>query len=344
MQKVLITGGLGFIGSHTCVTLLKNNFNLVVIDNLINSKEITLEKIKSILGEKYKDKIEFFKGDIKDIKFIEEVFNNFSNEQFPIKSVIHFAGLKSVAESVDHPLKYWETNVYGSINLLKTMEKFDCRNFVFSSSATIYGNYGMRKIPEDALINPVNPYGNTKYTVEKILKNLFVSQPNKWRIANLRYFNPVGAHPSGILGENPKQYPNNLLPLILKVAYGEQTNLKVYGDDWPTHDGTCIRDYIHIMDLAEGHLAALVNLIEGESKIVNFNLGTGKGTSVLELIKIFELVNSCKIPYEIVSRRDGDVPSLVADSNKARKVLNWAPKRTVEQVCADSFKFRKFNY
>ena len=343
MKKVLITGGLGFIGSHTCVALLENDYELVIVDNLSNSNKNVIEKIKLIVGESRKKRIKFFEGDIRNICFIENIFKQSLKIQAQISAVIHFAGLKSVAESVYYPLKYWETNVGGSINLLKVMEKFNCRSIVFSSSATIYGNYGMQQIPEDAEINPTNPYGQTKYTVEKILSNLFISQPSKWRIASLRYFNPVGAHPTGLIGESPKQYPNNLLPIILKVASGEQKFLKIYGNNWPTHDGTCIRDYIHVMDLAEGHLAALSYLIEDKPKLINLNLGTGKGTTVLELIKIFEKVNCLELPREIVNRRDGDVASLVANSKNANKFLNWYPKRSLQEVCNDSYNFHKLN-
>lgn len=343
MQKILVTGGLGFIGSHTCVTLLQNEFDVVIVDNLSNSNKNVLEKIKFIVGKDKKEKIDFLEGDINDIYFLEKVFYQSLKQKHPITSVIHFAGRKSVAESVQYPLEYWNTNIGGSINLLKIMDKFNCRNFVFSSSATIYGDYGIIQIPESAEINPINPYGHTKYTLEKILNHLFLSQPKKWRIANLRYFNPVGAHPTGLIGENPKEYPNNLLPIILKVASGEQQLLKIYGNDWPTHDGTCIRDYIHVMDLAEGHIKALIKLKEGKSKIISLNLGTGVGTSVLELIKIFEKVNSCKIASEIVSRRNGDVASLVANSQKAKEYLKWIPKRSLEEVCSDSFKFHKLN-
>ncbi len=343
MEKVLITGGLGFIGSHTCVALLENDYELVIVDNLSNSNKNVIEKIKLIVGESRKKRIKFFEGDIKNISFIENIFKQSIKNQAQISAVIHFAGLKSVAESVYYPLKYWETNVGGSINLLKVMENFNCRSIVFSSSATIYGNYGMQQISEDAEIDPTNPYGQTKYAVEKILSNLFISQPSKWRIASLRYFNPVGAHPTGLIGESPKQYPNNLLPIILKVASGEQKLLKIYGNNWPTHDGTCIRDYIHVMDLAEGHLAALSYLIKDKPKLINLNLGTGKGTTVLELIKIFEKVNCLELPREIVNRRDGDVASLVANSKNANKLLNWYPKRSLQEVCNDSYNFHKLN-
>ena len=343
MQKVLVTGGLGFIGSHTCISLLRENFKLLIIDNLSNSEKDTLKKIKTIVGKEKHKMIEFYEGDIKDKKFLDDVFYKSNKSKDKIESVIHFAGLKSVSESVSNPIKYWNTNVGGSINLLKTMIKYDCRNIVFSSSATIYGNYGLDSIPEEATINPINPYGQTKYTVEKILDNLFLSDSKNWRIANLRYFNPVGAHTSGLIGEKPKGYPNNLLPIILKVATKKQKSLKLYGNNWPTFDGTCIRDYIHIMDLAEGHLAALLHLIKGESKIINLNLGTGKGTSVLELVGIFEKVNKCSLPLEIVGRREGDVASLVANPRKALKVLNWSPKKTLEEVCVDCYKWALLN-
>ena len=230
MQKVLITGGLGFIGSHTCVTLLNKDFELVVIDNLSNSSVNILKKIKLIVGREKAKFIDFYKGDINNIKFLESIFTNSSNGKKEIRSVIHFAGLKSVSESVNSPIRYWETNVSGTINLLKIMKKYNCKTLVFSSSATIYGDYGLNSIPEEATIKPINPYGQTKYTVEKILENLFSSESKEWRIANLRYFNPVGAHPSGLIGEKPKGKPNNLLPIIIKVATNNQNHLKVFGN------------------------------------------------------------------------------------------------------------------
>tara|TARA_Y100000589_G_C27114837_1_gene613786 strand:- start:282 stop:1325 length:1044 start_codon:yes stop_codon:yes gene_type:complete len=341
MHKVLVTGGLGFIGSHTCVTLLENDFKIIIVDNLSNSTLKVLEQIKKIVGQEKGNFINFYKGDIKNNEFLESIFYKELEDKFNIQSVIHFAGLKSVSESVRDPLKYWDNNVGGSINLLKVMAKYNCYNFVFSSSATIYGDYGLDPIPEDAQIKPTNPYGQTKYTVEKILENIYTSNPKKWKIANLRYFNPVGAHYTGFIGEEPKGIPNNLLPIIIKVATKEQHLLKVFGDNWPTYDGTCIRDYIHVMDLAEGHISALLNLMNNESKIINLNLGTGIGTSVIDLIKIFEKVNCCQLPFEITERRDGDVASLVADPQKANKFLDWYPKRTLEQVCIDSYNWIK---
>ena len=260
-----------------------------------------------------------------------------------IESVIHFAGLKSVFDSVINPIKYWDTNVSGTINLLKIMQKYSCKNIVFSSSATVYKFKEIGKFNENDICAPVNPYGNTKLTIEKILKDVDKSEPNKWRIASLRYFNPIGAHQSGLIGEDPLQTPNNIFPRITGVANGKLDLIKIFGSDWPTEDGTCIRDYIHVMDVAEGHLLVLNYLLRENPQFLTLNLGTGRGISVLELISTFEKVNKVKIPFIFDKRRVGDNASLVADNSLAKSILNWTPKRNIEDMCKDGWNWRLKN-
>ena len=262
----------------------------------------------------------------------------------PIEGVIHLAGLKSVEESTQKPLKYWDYNLKGTINLLKMMEEYSCTNLVFSSSATVYGNKKDNiLINENSLINPTNTYGYTKATIERILEDLSKIKNQKWRIASLRYFNPVGAHYSGLIGENPLDIPNNIFPIIIKVAAGLIDELKIFGNDWDTPDGTGIRDYIHVMDLAEGHLISLEKILNNKFKFIKLNLGTAKGTSVLELIKTFEKVNKVKVPYKYCLKRDGDVAYSVADNSLAKSILNWRPKRNLEEMCRDSWNWYKHN-
>ena len=345
MKKILVTGGAGFIGSHTCLLLLVNNFKVVVIDSFQNSSIKALENIKILSNKtnpKYKENLEILYGNINDFRSLYQLFKNIYLKG-KIDAVIHFAGLKAVSESINNPLDYWDSNVNGSINLLKIMDEFKCYNLIFSSSATIYSSNNIIPLKEDSLLGPVNPYGNTKYTVEKILEDLFKSAPEKWRICNLRYFNPIGAHPSGIIGENPSGLPNNIFPLVLNAAYDNSNQFKIFGNDWGTSDGTCIRDYIHVMDLADGHMTTLNHLFSNPSQFININLGTGKGTSVLELIKTFQLVNNIKINYEFSKRRPGDLPEIVADNKKAIEVLNWFPKRNIKNMCRDGWKWKCLN-
>ena len=342
-KTILITGGCGYIGSHTCYVLLKNGFDVIVIDSLQNSSKTSLDNVLKILkneGIDSANKLKFFHGDIRDPNFISEVF---SAANQIISGVIHFAGLKAVGESNKKPLDYWDVNVCGAVNLLKVMKNFNCSNFVFSSSASVYGNSDNKNFSEESEINPINPYGNTKATVEKILSNLFDSDKTSWNIICLRYFNPIGAHCSGLIGEDPRNYPNNLFPFITQVAVGRKKELKIFGKDWPTKDGTCIRDYIHVMDLAEGHLAAIKYLFENECKIEFLNLGTGIGTSVLELMNTFEKVNRCQIPHLISQRREGDKDVLIARNDRAKKILDWHPHRTIEDACKDGWKWQKNN-
>ena len=343
-MSILVTGGTGFIGSHTSLLLLEKGFNLYIIDSEINSSKNVLKKISSILkfsDEDFSEKINFFKGDLRNISFIEKVFKSAITKNEPIQAVFHFAGLKSVYESNKYPFKYWENNFVGTLNLLKTMEFNSCRTLIFSSSATIYKSVKKEKIKESNLIGPINTYGETKSTIEKLLHAAFKSQPNKWKIANLRYFNPIGAHFSGQIGEEPKGVPNNIFPIILKVAKKEQKILKIFGNDWDTEDGTCVRDYIHIMDLAEGHISAFEFLTKSNPKIISLNLGTGQGHSVLGLINTFKKVNEVNIPYEYTSRREGDNEFVVADNSLAVSVLGWQPKYSIEDMCKDGWKWAK---
>ncbi len=343
MNRILITGGAGFIGSHTASLLLENGYDLIIIDSLINTSKLFLKKIRILfkkIDEKYEERVKFIKCDTRDINKLNAVFKESANEGKPINSVIHFAGLKSVSESVHNPLKYWDANVTGSINLFKIMELYDCKTIVFSSSATVYG-ISNDFLTEDSYIKPHNAYGQTKFTIEKILNTLYQSDKENWKILNLRYFNPIGAHESGLIGEFPHNIPSNLFPYITQVAMGKRSSLKVYGRDWPTKDGTGVRDYIHIMDLAEGHLSGLRYLDSQNGIFINLNLGTSIGTSVLELIRTFEKVNKCKIPYDIADRRAGDVATIIADNKKAINLLNWYPHRNIEKMCIDGWLWQK---
>ena len=345
MKTILVTGGTGFIGSHTCVTMIENGFKVIIVDSNINSSPKVITKIKQIFKEEelHKDQIIFEKGDIRDEIFLKDVFQNAIKRNNPIEAVIHFAGLKSVEESVSEPLRYWEYNVFGSICLFKVMQSFACKTIVFSSSATVYGDTKENPISESSFINPKNPYGKTKATVENILESIFKSSNQTWRIINLRYFNPIGAHESGKIGENPLNKPNNLFPLICRVAKGEYKKLNIYGNNWPTKDGTCIRDYIHIMDLAEAHFFAIKYLLEIDFQFLNLNVGTGIGTSVLEIIETFKATNNCKVPFLNSSKRPGDVPILVAKNELAISSLNWKPKRNIEAMCRDGWEWHKNN-
>ena len=347
MKKILVTGGVGFIGSHVTIALLERNYNVVIADSFLNSsKEFYLRMIGLInsINPLLKKNLKLYEGDIRNSKFLEKIFCDSKKEDKLIDGVIHLAGLKAVKESVINPLLYWDLNLNGSIKLLEAMNKFDCYYLIFSSSATIYGKNKDKLIKEKSNINPINPYGYTKATIEFMLKNLFDSAPKKWRIANLRYFNPIGAHNSGLIGENPKGIPNNVFPLINKVASREIKKLKIFGKDWSTKDGTCIRDFIHIMDLAEGHILAMEYLLRGKySKFLNLNLGTGTPTSVLELVKTFQEINNVKVPFDFESRREGDVDRIVADNQLAKEILNWEPKMTISDMCRDGWKWHLNN-
>ena len=341
MHRILVTGGCGFIGSHTCLALLEKNYEVWVVDSLVNSSHLVLERIKKLSNKS--NNIQFFKGDIRDIKFIRKVFQKAINNDLPISAVIHFAGLKSVGESNYEPIKYWDVNVNGTINLIRVMEESNCRSIIFSSSATIYGVKDDSPIKESFDIESINPYGNTKIVIEKLLKDLYLSSPDEWRISSLRYFNPIGAHESGLIGEDPLGIPNNIFPLIMQVGMKRISKLQVFGNDWDTQDGTGVRDYIHVLDLADGHILAMEYLFNRKPQIINLNLGTGTGTSVLELINTFERVNNVSIPYEFTDRRRGDYATVIADNSKLIKVLNWKPKRDLLKMCVDGWRWQKSN-
>ncbi|NLA22174.1 MAG: UDP-glucose 4-epimerase GalE [Candidatus Marinimicrobia bacterium] len=331
-MKILLTGGAGYIGSHTLVELLNQNHEITVIDNLSNSKIESIKRVKTITGKE----LIFNKIDLCNIIELEKVF---SSNQF--EAVIHFAGLKAVGESVQKPLLYYYNNITGTTNLCQMMIKYDVKNIVFSSSATVYGNPTSVPITEDFPIKPANPYGNTKYIIETILKDIQIANPN-WNVIILRYFNPVGAHESGLIGEDPNGIPNNLMPYISQVAVGRLPYLKVYGNDYPTKDGTGIRDYIHVVDLAQGHLKALDKLLTNPGYCI-YNLGTGQGYSVLDVITTFEKWSQRKIPYKIVGRRPGDIAECYADPSKANRELAWKAERNLDDMCRDTWNWQKKN-
>ena len=336
-MHILVTGGCGFIGSHTCLILLEEGFQITVLDSLVNSSKESLKRLSKIIpNKKYYKNINLINGDIRDPVILSNIFNTELKRNNPIEAVINFAGLKSVGESSRYPLKYWDTNVRGMINLLNVMKENNCKKIVFSSSATIYGQNKSGVFTEDSSIAPINPYGETKAAIEKILSDLSKSD-SEWRIANLRYFNPAGAHSSGLIGESTLGRPNNIFPIINLVASGKLKELTIWGGEWPTHDGTCVRDYIHVMDLAESHLYALRYLFKEGLNVINLNIGTGKGTSVLELIKTFESVNNVNLNYHFGMRRKGDVAISIADNSLAISTLNLNPKRTIADMCKDSW-------
>ena len=327
-MKILVTGGCGYIGSHTCVELLDENYEVVIIDNLSNSKESVVESIEQITGKTVK----FYKGDVQDRDLLEYIFENES-----INAVIHFAGLKAVGESVEKPLLYYRNNLDSTLTLLEVMNKYNVKKIVFSSSATVYGNPATLPITEDFPLSTTNPYGSTKLYIEGILRDLYVAD-NTWGIAILRYFNPVGAHSSGLIGEDPNGIPNNLMPYIVKVATKELDHLNVFGSDYETVDGTGVRDYIHVVDLAKGHLKA-IEKIKDNNICDEYNLGTGTGYSVLEMVETFKKVNNIDVPYEIVDRRPGDIAACYADPNKALKELNWRAEKNLTDMVKSSYDY-----
>lgn len=331
-MAILVTGGAGYIGSHTVVELLKRNEKVIIVDNFINSSKENLDKIKKITGQDF----EFYEVDLLDEENLERVF-----KENKIEAVIHFAGLKAVGESVQKPIEYYHNNITGTLVLLKLMKKYNCKNIVFSSSATVYGNPHTVPIKEDFPLSTTNPYGTTKLMIEQILQDVHVADP-EFSIILLRYFNPIGAHESGIIGEEPNGIPNNLMPYIVRVATGQYEELKVFGDDYPTVDGTGVRDYIHVVDLSLGHIKALDKLRNFKG-IEIYNLGTGRGYSVLELVKTFEKVNGVKVKYKIVERRPGDIATCYADPTKAKEELGWVATRGIEEMCRDSWNFAKTN-
>ena len=332
MTTVLVTGGAGYIGSHACVELLNANFDVVVLDNFCNSKATSIKRVEKITGKS----ITLIEGDVRDKATLTTLFSDHQ-----IDAVMHFAGLKAVSDSVNNPLAYYDNNVMGSITLLEVMSEFSVNNIVFSSSATVYGFSDDKPIPETAPLSPFNPYGHNKRMVEQVLADVSIANPN-WNIALLRYFNPVGAHPSGEIGEDPNGVPNNLMPYVSQVAVGKRERLSVFGNDYPTVDGTGVRDYIHVVDLALGHVAALNKLMQG-CGLLTLNLGAGRGYSVLELVQAFEASTGQKIPYEIVNRRAGDIAIYFADASLAKQVLGWKTTKTLEDICRDAWRWQTKN-
>ena len=332
-MAVLVTGGAGYIGSHTCVELMNAGIDVVIVDNFYNCKKSSIDRIKALVGRDFP----YYDCDVRDREALDKVF-----KKEKIDSVIHFAGLKAVGESVQKPLEYFDNNVTGTLVLLDVMRKNGCKKIVFSSSATVYGMNNISPLTEDMPVGGVtNPYGRTKYMIECILQDLYVSD-NSWSICLLRYFNPIGAHKSGTMGEDPNGIPNNLMPYITQVAIGKRDHLSVYGDDYDTPDGTGVRDYIHVVDLALGHVKA-VEKVGGETGLFIYNIGTGKGYSVLDVVKAFEKASGVNIKYEIVARRAGYIATCYSDTSKAYKELGWKAERDIEEMCEDSWRWQKQN-
>lgn len=331
-MTILITGGAGYIGSHTCVDLIESGYEIVVLDNLSNSSIESIKRIEKLLGVT----IPFHKEDVRDKAALINIF-----KQYSIDGVVHFAGLKSVTESIANPLEYYDVNVVGTSALIEVMSKFNCKKFVFSSSATVYGDPHALPIREDFPLSVTNPYGNNKLTIENFLRDTFLSDPS-WHLALLRYFNPIGAHKSGLIGEDPKGIPNNLVPYISQVAAGKLKKLSIFGGDFDTLDGTGVRDYIHVVDLARGHVKAL-QALEDKPVILTVNLGTGNGYSVLEILKAFEKASAKIIPYEIVERRPGDIASSYADPSYAQERLGWKAEYNLDMMCEDSWRWQSQN-
>jgi UDP-glucose 4-epimerase len=331
-MKILVTGGCGYIGSHTCVELLNEKYDVVIVDNLSNSKEDVVDKIKKITGKDVK----FYKENVCDYDALDKIF-----KKEKIDAVIHFAGYKAVGESVSEPLMYYRNNLDSTLTLLEVMKKHNCKKIAFSSSATVYGKPHKLPITEDFPLSTTNPYGSTKLMIEMILKDLYVSD-NEWSIAILRYFNPIGAHKSGLIGENPNGIPNNLMPYIVKVANKELKELNIFGNDYDTIDGTGVRDYIHVVDLAKGHIKAIEKVCKDKG-VDTYNLGTGKGYSVLQIVNTFMKVNNIDVPYKIVERRPGDIDACYASTDKAKKELKWKANLEIDEMCKDAYNFVKKN-
>ncbi|MCT6880346.1 MAG: UDP-glucose 4-epimerase GalE [Commensalibacter sp.] len=332
-MAIMVTGGCGYIGSHTCVQLINSGYEPVIVDNLYNSKKVVLDRIEKITGKKPK----FYEGDVRDRPFLDRIF-----QENQIESVIHFAALKAVGESVHKPLEYYDNNVYGSIILLQAMRAANVKNMIFSSSATVYGTQPIVPYVETmGTGEPTQPYGRSKLFIEKILQDLNKAEKG-WSISLLRYFNPVGAHPSGLMGEDPQGIPNNLMPFITQVAIGIRPFLSVFGNDYDTPDGTCVRDYIHVMDLADGHLAAM-KYSQKQNGIHIFNLGSGKGNSVLEVIHAFEKASGKKLPWHYAPRREGDLAAYWADATKAKQLLHWETHKSLQDMVQDSWNWQNKN-
>jgi UDP-glucose 4-epimerase len=332
MYTILVTGGTGYIGSHTCIELIKAGYKIVVIDNLYNSSLESLKRVEKLSNSR----IPFHKVDIRDKGALTQVF-----ERYKIDGVIHFAGLKSVGESVDKPIEYYNINVGGTFILVEVMRKFNCKTFVFSSSATVYGDPHTVPIKEDFPLSVTNPYGRSKLMIEEFLQDIFAAD-NSWKITLLRYFNPVGAHKSGLIGEDPNGMPNNLMPYISQVAVGKLEKLSVFGGNYDTPDGTGVRDYIHVVDLAKGHIKAL-QVLENKKKVLIVNLGTGSGYSVLDMIKAFKKASGKDVPFKIVDRRPGDIATCYADPAYAARKLNWQAEYGLSEMCEDTWRWQKNN-
>ena len=331
-MKILVTGGAGYIGSHTCIEFIEAGHEVIVVDNLCNSSLESIKRVEALTG----CSIPFYQVDIRNIEDLTRVFDTHR-----VDGVIHFAGLKAVGESVENPIEYYDVNVGGVFSLIKVMQKFECKMLVFSSSATVYGDPHTVPIKENFPLSAVNPYGQSKLIVEKFLQDIFTSD-NSWHIALLRYFNPVGAHESGQIGEAPNSIPSNLMPYISQVAVGELEQLNIFGNDYDTPDGTGVRDYIHVVDLAKGHVKAL-HALEAEGQILTVNLGTGKGYSVLDMVKAFEKVSGVKIPYLVKDRRPGDIAVCYADPSYAKESLAWSADRGLDEMCRDTWRWQLNN-
>ncbi|RUM68002.1 MAG: UDP-glucose 4-epimerase GalE [Sulfurovum sp.] len=331
-MKILVTGGAGYIGSHTLILLIESGYEVVVFDNFCNASKESIKRVEKLVHQS----IEVIEGDIRSRANLQEVF-----DKHKIDAVIHFAGLKAVGESVAQPLKYYDNNVNGTAVLCEVMAKNNCKTIIFSSSATVYGDPATTPILEDFPLSATNPYGRSKLMVEEILRDLYVSD-NEWRVVLLRYFNPVGAHESGTIGEDPNGIPNNLMPFIAQTAVGKREILSVFGDDYETIDGTGVRDYIHVVDLAQGHVNALDRVVNFKEPMT-INLGTGQGYSVLEMIQSFEKASGKKVPYQIAPRRAGDIATCFADPTYAKEVLGWEAKKGIDEMCADSWRWQSNN-
>ena len=331
-MSILITGGAGYIGSHTSLLLIEAGYDIVIFDNFSNASHESIKRVEKIVGKS----IPVVEGDIRHKEDLDKVFTDYT-----IDSVIHFAGLKAVGESVEKPLKYYNNNITGTLTLCEVMAAHNCKNIIFSSSATVYGNPKSSPITEDFPLSATNPYGRSKLFIEEILRDIF-SADTQWNIVLLRYFNPVGAHPSGNIGEDPNGIPNNLMPFITQTAIGKREKLSIFGDDYDTPDGTGVRDYIHVMDLADGHVKA-INILSNLSEVVTINLGTGVGYSVLEMLKAFSTVVERDIPYQITPRRAGDIATCYANPAYAKKVLQWEATHDIHQMCEDSWRWQSNN-
>ena len=331
-MQILVTGGAGYIGSHTIILLIEAGYEVVIFDNFCNASREAVKRVEKIIGQE----LTLIEGDVRNRTDLHKVFN-----AYKIDAVIHFAGLKAVGESVEQPLKYYDNNVNGTAVLCEVMAEHGCKSIVFSSSATVYGDPHTTPILENFPLSATNPYGRSKLFVEEILRDLYISD-NEWKVVLLRYFNPVGAHPSGTIGEDPNGIPNNLMPFIAQTAVGKRDSLAVFGNDYDTHDGTGVRDYIHVMDLADGHVKALDN-INGFTEVMTINLGTGSGYSVLDMVKAFEKASGTKVPYHFAPRRAGDIAKCYADPSYAKKILGWEAEKNVDEMCEDTWRWQSNN-